>query len=224
MRSSVAAVFGLVGAAGLLSLVAAGIVLWVETGRWPGRGGGTISLDVVSRRRRPPTATCRRCGARAWMQAGAVVARPEAAGDADVWASSCPGCWTPGGEPAALPATRWTLEPEAVVAATAAWRTWPAAAFAESPDAAFDLGACVRCSPGTEALALATPAALAPWLARHQTGDYGAYACLDADLDWLGQMNLVSLERNAGLVYSEYVVDGARVWIATELGGDTAVE
>jgi hypothetical protein len=46
---------------------------------------------------------------------------------------------------------------------------------------------------------------------------------LDVDLDPLGLLNAAALERNAGLVYSAYRVDGARVWIATELGQFTTV-
>jgi hypothetical protein len=94
---------------------------------------------------------------------------------------------------------------------------------ARAGEAHFALGACVRCSPGIEALALATPARLGPWLARHQTGDHGTYTCLDVDLDWLGQMSVATLARNAGLVYSEYTVDGAGVGVVTELGVDTTV-
>jgi hypothetical protein len=155
------------------------------------------------------------------MHAGAVVSRPEDATWTGVVVPWCPACWTPEAKPAALPAGSGVVEAPTWGTATAAWRMLPVPA--EPACAHFDLGACARCSPAIDALGLATAAALAPWLGRHQTGDYRAYACLDADLDWLGQMNLLTLERNAGLVYSEYVIDGARVWIATELGGDTAV-
>jgi hypothetical protein len=57
-----------------------------------------------------------------------------------------------------------------------------------------------------------------------QSGDHGTYACLDVDLDWLSLLNAATLDRNAGLVYSEVLIDsGVRVWVVTELVGDTTV-
>jgi hypothetical protein len=70
---------------------------------------------------------------------------------------------------------------------------------------------------------LATLAALGPWLGRHQTGDHRAYTCLDVDLDWLAQLNAATLARDTGLIYSEFIIDGVRVWVVTEVGVDTTV-